>query len=790
MSILARLFILVAIAVLPALAIEGFNQFDLRQERGREIRRNALRLATFAAGELDRIIESGAGLLSGLSRLPAIRNFDAAACSSYLADLGQVFPQYRVIGATDARGNVFCASKPPPPGFSLSDKPAWRQAMQTGEFTVGVYNLGKLANAPILPLSLAFRDESGAIAGLVYVSLDLEWLTRYFADKQFDKDATLLIADRNATILLRLPDNERFVGTAFAETYRRYVFAAEAGTDEIDGVDGVRRILGYVPVTQPPNGLYIGIGLSRQSAFAAIDHATLKGIAMISAGFFLALVAAWIGGRQFISRPIARLADAAGHWRRGDFRVRVAAVGGGEIGLLANAFNDMAVTLADKQQENAALLATLEQRVDDRTRDLAREAAERRRAEEALLQAQKMEAIGQLTGGIAHDFNNLLMAVLGNLELAETRFGGAGTHPALRYLVQARRSAERGARLTRDLLAFARRQSLDVALLDLNTVVRHTDELLRRSVGGPVRIDHRLAPDLWPALGDASQIELVILNLIINARDAMPGGGAITIETGNMEAAALRRLAGLPSGDYVRLAVSDTGSGMTDEVLAKCLEPFFTTKEVGKGSGLGLSVVHGIATQSGGTVEIGSEVGRGTVVNVYLPRAEAEIAADREPGNAAPAPGNALSDAPRDVPSGARVLLVDDDPDVRDIVTAQLRELGCAVVPVTNGHAALDLLDRDNVAGFDLLISDYAMPGFSGAELAAAVRERWPKLPVLLITGYNDIAPGDIAAGDIAAGARPGQGWDWLQKPFRQAELAGHVRRLVAPKRPNATSAA
>jgi len=178
MTILTRLFILVAIAVLPALAIEGYNQFDLRQEREREVRRDALRLATFASGELDRIVESGAGLLSALGRLPAVRNFDSVACSNYVADLGQVFPQYRVIGATDASGNVFCASKPRSPGFNLSDKPAWQQAMQTGEFTVGVYNVGKIANAAILPLSLAFRDESGAIVGLVYVSLDLEWLAR------------------------------------------------------------------------------------------------------------------------------------------------------------------------------------------------------------------------------------------------------------------------------------------------------------------------------------------------------------------------------------------------------------------------------------------------------------------------------------------------------------------------------------------------------------------------------------------------------------------------------------
>ena len=206
---------------------------------------------------------------------------------------------------------------------------------------------------------------------------------------------------------------------------------------------------------------------------------------------------------------------------------------------------------------------------------------------------------------------------------------------------------------------------------------------------------------------------------------------------------------------------------MSKEVLAKCLEPFFTTKEIGKGSGLGLSVVHGIATQSGGAVAISSEPGQGTVVSVYLPRAAADLV---QGPHAEPA-----TTAPSDARSGARVLLIDDDPDVRDVLTAQLSDLGCAVVPVTSGHAALDLLNADKAEGFDLLISDYAMPGLSGAELASAVRERWPNLPVLLITGYND----------VVAETRAGQGWDWLQKPFRQADLAEHVGRMVAVKRSN-----
>ena len=316
--------------------------------------------------------------------------------------------------------------------------------------------------------------------------------------------------------------------------------------------------------------------------------------------------------------------------------MRVPAGGGGEIGLLANTFNDMAAALADQQQENAALLATLEQRVAERTRELAREAAERRRAEEALLQAQKMEAIGQLTGGIAHDFNNLLMAVLGNLELAEIRFGGPGRHPAQRYLAQARHSAERGARLTRDLLAFARRQSLDVASLDVER---------RRSAAPTSCCAARSAPWCGSITSRARSVAGARRCEPDRAGHPEPGDQCARRDAGRRHdhdrdrehnGRRSARPAELPQGDYVRLAVSDTGSGMSEEVLAKCLEPFFTTKEVGKGSGLGLSVVHGIATQSGGTVEIGSEAGPTALsFSVYLPRAAADLAEDREAETAA-----------------------------------------------------------------------------------------------------------------------------------------------------------
>ena len=616
MSVLARLFALVAIAVLPALAIQAYNEYDVRREREVEVRREALRLATFAAGELDRIVENGRGLLFALATLPAVRERDPASCTPYLAELKRLLPHYTVISAIDAGGTPFCSSSPIPAGINIADRSYWRRAIETGEFTIGEYTVGRIRPVKVLPLALPFRDMAGQIGGIVILSIDLDWLAAYFAQKPFNENSTLAVADRDATVLLRLPDNERYVGTKFGDPYLRYVYAKEPGTDEIVGVDGVTRILGYVPLAAAPGGLYVGIGLTKSAAFAVVDRATRTGAVMISAGLVLALLAAWLGGRRFISRPIGRLVEAASYWRRGEFAVRVEKRGGGEVALLAEAFNDMAAALAANQQENAALLADLERRVAERTRALEQEVEERRKAEDALVQAQKMEAIGQLTGGIAHDFNNLLTAVIGNLELARDRMAGGEVRLAP-LIGGALRAAERGARLTQGLLAFARRQHLAPEALDPAALIDGVRDLLSRSIGPEIRLGIAVGPAAWPVRADRNQLELALLNLVVNARDAMPFGGSIVISAHNRTLEAADDA--LPRGDYVVIEVADTGAGMSEEVAAHVFEPFFTTKETGKGSGLGLSMVQGFAVQSGGTVRLRSAPGEGTTVEIRVP---------------------------------------------------------------------------------------------------------------------------------------------------------------------------
>jgi signal transduction histidine kinase/CheY-like chemotaxis protein len=387
-----------------------------------------------------------------------------------------------------------------------------------------------------------------------------------------------------------------------------------------------------------------------------------------------------------------------------------------------------------RQYECRRLNEELEIRVQNRTAELAAanrqlvaQIEERERVESTLRQMQRLEAVGQLTSGVAHDFNNLLTVVLGNIGFIERALDKAGidgkTTQRLTYM---RAAAERGAKLTDQLLSFSRRQRLEPKVLDLNGTIAGMRDLLQSTIGGSVSIETELSEDLWPALVDPTQLDIAVLNLAINARDAMEIGGTLKVSTANVRLGPPRAAEEPAAGDYVAICVSDTGAGMSPEVRTKVFEPFFTTKEIGKGSGLGLSQVLGFAKQSGGGVRIESQPGRGTAVHIFLPRANAAPQAQPEAADE-----GATVSRP-----GAVILLVDDDTAVRDVTAAMLRELGYTVEEADSGERALRLLDARR--HIDLAVIDFAMPAMSGAELARHVRSRMPALPVLFVTGFAE----------------------------------------------------
>ena len=408
---------------------------------------------------------------------------------------------------------------------------------------------------------------------------------------------------------------------------------------------------------------------------------------------------------------------------------------------------------------------SLERRVAERTRELAQsnerlqiEISERAQAEDALRHAQKMDAIGQLTGGIAHDFNNMLTGVLGALDLIQRRVAAGRVAEIGKYIEAAMSSANRAASLTHRLLAFARRQSLNPRAVDVNRMVMSMEELVRRTVGENIELEIDLDEALRHTNTDEHQLENALLNLVINARDAMPDGGRLLIQTEGVNIAADQ--APFTAGEYVRLSVQDTGCGMSSEVIARAFDPFFTTKPIGQGTGLGLSMVYGFINQTGGQVNIDSREGQGTRIDLFLP-CLAELA------SAAPA-AERLTVAPC-AAHGERVLVVEDEPDVRMLVEDVLRELGYHVDVAADGAAALPfLLSNDRL---DLLISDVGLPGMNGRQLAEIARQYRPGLRVLFMTGYARNAQ---VRGDFLD-----EGMDMLTKPFSIDELAQRVRLSI-----------
>lgn len=497
--------------------------------------------------------------------------------------------------------------------------------------------------------------------------------------------------------------------------------------------------------------------------------------------FSAVLFAAYLGGRgpgtfcavvsgllalYYLIEPIGSFAV---EWPGGWLALGFYALASGTIVLLVDTMNRAYRQVLAAERERARINEVLEARVRERTAELEAtnaelraEIAARADAEAQAAQLQRIETIGQLTGGIAHDFNNLLGIIIGNLDLAQRRLA-QGRTDIVRYIDGALDGANRGATLTRRLLAFARRQPLQPAVTDANALVSGMSELLRRTLGEGIELECVLAGGLWRTCVDPGQLEAAIVNTAVNARDAMPEGGKLTIETMNahLDDAYVAAHPDAAPGQYVLVAVTDTGEGMTPEVAARAFEPFYTTKEAGRGTGLGLSQIYGYLKQSGGHAKIYSEAGQGTTVKLYFPRYTGmdEAAASGEAATSTIPPGRAAE----------IILVVEDEAGVRDTAVETLRELGYTVRHAADGRQALAVLDE--LPGVTLLFTDVVMPGLSGRELADEAQRRHPGLKVLYTTGYTRNA--------IVHGGRLDPHVELLQKPYRVDELARKVRAVL-----------
>ena len=552
----------------------------------------------------------------------------------------------------------------------------------------------------------------GTLTGMAVGSINLDYFEDFYRAVELNENGAIVLHQRDGTVLARFPHVDAVIGTSFGHLppFTEVLAHAQSGTLLMESpVDGTVRVTAIRALRAFPLAVMISVEQGPVLVDWRHEALTLVGVAVGLGGAVVVLLLSL--SRR--SRQFERLLDQT--------------------------------HVAHERAEQA--------------RDgLLQQISERERAEGALRQAQRIEAIGQLTGGVAHDFNNLLTVVLGNVEILQRRTAADGNPMLAERLSAIRAAAERGATLTGHLLAFARRQPLMPKAIDLNGMIEGMRDLLDTALGLRTYVKFCLADDLWPAMADQSQIELVVLNLVINARDAMPDGGVITIETANHRRTEKIGADGSSAGDYVAITVRDTGTGIAPDVLVRVFEPFFTTKPPGSGSGLGLSQVFGTARQSGGDVRIETIVNRGTAVSVDLPRA-----------NMVPPPAPAER---RDIQlsgTGARILLVDDDDPVRAVTAAMLRDLGYTVRDVASGEAALTALAEDG--DMDILLTDLVMPGMNGSQLAAAARDRRKDLSIVFISGYAE------QVGDVLTGQ-----YRLIRKPFGAEDLCATIEAVLAQR--------
>ena len=739
MSLRTRLLILVIVAMLVPAILVGLR---FVQNRTSEIDAALANLSVTANGisnDLDEKIQGTAQLHYGLARARDLDTRDKAACSDFLAAVLEEYPQFTGILTITPDGGLFCDSLRSNRTLDLRDREYFQQALVAKGVVTLQPVFGRITGTSILQIAYPVRSETAELKFILLASFNLQKFAEDH-DKRLLNDNEILLVDRKGTVLVA-PQRKDWTEPAGASIANSELFRFAAAPNrelirEVTDRDGRTHV--WAAARSPSvrdAGLYIMVGRSKDGLVAAANRRLYEDLAMLGLASLLLLAGVWILATVGVGRQVGRLAAMATKLGQGDLSVRIPLPHPrGELGGLMTLLNDTAESL----ERQRAAIEDLDQK---------------------LSQSQKMEAMGQLTGGVAHDFNNLLTVILGNAEhLGEKLVAHRELH---QIAVSIATAAERGAELTKSLLAFARKQPLMPKDIDIGRKVLGMEQLLRRTLGEPIECKFLLDQDLWLASVDPGQLASALLNLVLNARDAMPQGGKLTVEVHNtsLNESDLDVNGEARPGDYVMVAVTDTGSGMTAEVARRAFEPFFTTKEVGKGTGLGLSMVYGFAKQSGGTMNISSEPGHGTVIKLFFPRVGAPHVNDAPPAGQTATPAGSET-----------ILVVEDDDMVRSYVEKQLKELGYRVIAARDGPSALEILRQSRQ--IDLLFTDVVMPGgMFGPQLAEEASRLRPELKVLFTSGHSE----------HPVKSRDGSGRDAriLNKPYRRHDLALMLRSVL-----------
>ncbi|MBI5576699.1 MAG: response regulator [Deltaproteobacteria bacterium] len=869
-SLRVRLIAICFLVVVPAFGVTYFTFKHERKHMLGELKTNAVRNANLVAADENRKIEEARNFLVTLSRSPAVRSPESRSCSDAMAELLKRYPQYRNIGIADPAGNVVCSAVPPPGPVNVSDREYFRRAMETREFSVCVYQVGRISNRPGIMTAYKLPDANDRLRGVVFAALDTEEFGQIGRDagESLPNGAALTKIDASGAILGRYPTEAGLVGKAFPDMDAVRPLLAKGGglaAGKSGGGTPFLFAVAKVPNTLIGRDVFAVVGIPESVIFAELDTHTRRDMAVLGSGIAAALFLVWLSSGYFVVRPVQALLRATHRVAEEDAEIRIGPpYDKGELGELAKGFDRMTAAIVGRRAErerarealmlsennyrsivrnsplgiyrvtpggkflmvNPALVEMLGYesegellnanmdrdiyvKADERQGILKKYAGrnqasslvlkldwnrkdgailhvrasgtavrdengaidyyevfvedetERQALERKFLHSQRMEAVGRLAGGVAHDFNNLLSVILGYGEILLDRSKNDSDERS--KLEEIKRSAGRAADLTRQLLAFSRKQVFELKVVDLNDVVTDARKMFQRLIGEDIELTLNLSSDIGFVKIDPGQFEQVIMNLVVNARDAMPRGGKLAIETHRAEFAEpqayLNGEVNMPPGSYVRVSVTDTGCGMDEETLKRIFDPFFTTKEAGKGTGLGLSTSYGIVKQSGGFIWASSRPGKGTSIRIFLPRIEEKT--DAAAIRAAAAPPARGSET---------ILVAEDDAAVRNVIREFLESYGYKVLTAGSPFEALRVAGAHNGL-IQLLVTDVVMPGESGVQLADRITRAWPQEKVLFISGYS--------ADAISVHGVLKEGIFFLPKPFTKEVLAKKVREVL-----------
>jgi signal transduction histidine kinase len=615
-SLTVRLFILVVIAVLPAIMIQGYNEYELRKASEADIRQQVIQITKQFGEEIGELREGARQLLLALAQLDPVRSRLSDACSAHFAALKSQYVNYSLLAAADTAGRIFCSSAPTAYS-SVADQPFFKRAMAQDGLAVGNYWADPATGQPMIHFAVKFDSGDGRTAGVVFAGLDLRWLSEHLKERGLAPSSSILIADREGNIIARLPNPETLVGKNMRKSHEAIMDGDKAGWEEAVGVDGATRIFGYVPPALPPRDFFLSAGQSKAEAFAAIDDATRRGVALIIVGLLAATVAAIVGARRFLREPIRGLLNVATEWRNGNdaARVRVRDAGS-EIGHLGAAFNAMADALAARhaaqkgaEEELRHLNATLESRVERRTIELAK--------------ANKAKSM--FLANMSHELRTPLNAIIGFGEMMQHQILGPIGVPAYQeYAQHIHESGMHLLSLVEEMLDLAKVEAgkleIERAPTEPGTLLAESLMMLRSTAeAAKVAIVIDGDPSAWPLFnGDRVKLKQVLVNLLCNAVKFTPAGGQVTV-SGEVDEMQLR------------IRIKDTGIGMRAEDIPLVVQPFYRAASAydakHQGAGLGLPFAKAVVELHGGTLVIASRVGSGTTVTVSLPLATARAAA-------------------------------------------------------------------------------------------------------------------------------------------------------------------